>query len=297
MVDRRRSPAGLHLDRDGFKAAIEYTEKTSGFFGRLIEKDYYCSLVLDHLFGHNDAKTFIFKGGTSLNKVYFGFYRLSEDLDFAISVPSDATRGDRRKAGAPFATRFRDLPKAYPELRVSKPWTGANNSTQYLAEIEYTSVMRGDTGTIQIEVGLREPLILKSERRDAQSLLIDAFSGKPVLEAVQVQVMSQAEALAEKARATLARLTPAIRDVYDLWHACQLGMLPLREKSFAELVRRKLAVPGNAPASVSSERRDKFRLQLVTDLRPVLRPIDFDSFNFDEAWQIVEELARASSAD
>jgi predicted nucleotidyltransferase component of viral defense system len=39
----------------------------------------------------------IFKGGTCLNKIDVGFYRLSEDLDFSIPVNFAATRGERRK--------------------------------------------------------------------------------------------------------------------------------------------------------------------------------------------------------
>ena len=39
--------------------------------------------------------TLTFKGGTSLNKIHAGFYRLSEDLDFSISMPVDSARSDR----------------------------------------------------------------------------------------------------------------------------------------------------------------------------------------------------------
>ena len=50
----------------------------------LIEKDYYCSLILNYFF--NGDTSLVFKGGTCLSKVYVDFYRLSEDLDLIITV-------------------------------------------------------------------------------------------------------------------------------------------------------------------------------------------------------------------
>ena len=65
-----------------FEAAIRLTAGETGFPPRLIEKDYFCSVLLEHLAARCD--TLIFKGGTCLAKVHAGFYRLSEDLDFVI---------------------------------------------------------------------------------------------------------------------------------------------------------------------------------------------------------------------
>ena len=38
--------SSLHLDADEFRAALEYTQGVTGFQSTLIEKDYYCSLIL-----------------------------------------------------------------------------------------------------------------------------------------------------------------------------------------------------------------------------------------------------------
>ena len=77
----------LHETADAFRQALSFTEAESGFAQRLIEKDYYSSLILAD-FGPLFANGLVFKGGTSLSKVYASFYRLSEDLDFAISIPA-----------------------------------------------------------------------------------------------------------------------------------------------------------------------------------------------------------------
>ena len=69
-----------------------------GFIARLIEKDYFCSLVLGYLQA-SDA-SLVFKGGTCLTKVYTGFYCLSEDLDFVIPVPVETKRPERSRMAA-----------------------------------------------------------------------------------------------------------------------------------------------------------------------------------------------------
>lgn len=63
----------------------------TGFGSKLVEKDYFCSLVLAFLF-QDEASTLVFKGGTALSKIHTEFYRLSEDLDFVIPLPSSAHR-------------------------------------------------------------------------------------------------------------------------------------------------------------------------------------------------------------
>jgi len=78
-----------NLDADLLMAAIEYTTANTELKPELIEKDFYCSLVLKYIFSHN-TQPLIFKGGTLLTKVYADFYRLSEDLDFSISIRSIA---------------------------------------------------------------------------------------------------------------------------------------------------------------------------------------------------------------
>ncbi len=53
--------------------AIELTARETRFNPRLIEKDYFCSVVLEYLAGSDADLTF--KGGTSLAKIHGSFYR------------------------------------------------------------------------------------------------------------------------------------------------------------------------------------------------------------------------------
>ena len=85
-----------HEDTEPFREAISFTESNTGFSARLIEKDYYCSLVLRGM-AEAFQQGLIFKGGTCLSKVHSDFYRLSEDLDFVIPTPLAASRSDRSR--------------------------------------------------------------------------------------------------------------------------------------------------------------------------------------------------------
>lgn len=102
--------------------------------------------------------------------------------------------------------------------------------------------------------------------------------------------MSLTEAIAEKVRAALTRINPAIRDIFDLWHAQKEGALPISDPTFVQLVRQKLAVPGNRQPEFGKERYEEFRKQVSSDLFPVLRSSDYDQFDFEAGWKIIEDL-------
>ena len=51
------------------QAAVEFTAAETGFAPALIEKDYWCSVVLWRLFAAGDCPL-VFKGGTLLGKAY-----------------------------------------------------------------------------------------------------------------------------------------------------------------------------------------------------------------------------------
>jgi len=99
----------LHQDHERFHAAIMHTAVETGFQPHLIEKDYYCTQILK-IFSSMDDSPLIFKGGTLLAKCYAGFYRLSEDLDFSVSISSPCTRKDRSKLISPIKDIVVDIP-------------------------------------------------------------------------------------------------------------------------------------------------------------------------------------------
>ena len=88
----------LHEDPELFREAVTFTAAETAFVPRLIEKDYYCTVLLQYLAVAGGG--LVFRGGTCLAKVHAQFYRLSEDLDFVIPTSADATRADRSRRAA-----------------------------------------------------------------------------------------------------------------------------------------------------------------------------------------------------
>jgi predicted nucleotidyltransferase component of viral defense system len=283
----------LHKDAEIFRDALALTRERTGFAERLIEKDYFCTALLEYLAA--TANKLVFKGGTCLAKVHANFYRLSEDLDFVIPMPTDAPRAQRSKQAATVKEAVAALPKQIPFFRLVEPLTGANNSTQYNAVIGYASLVSRQEETIKIEVALREPLLLDPLNDLAQTILLDPVSRKPLLKPLEVRCIAKMEAFAEKFRAALSRREVAVRDFFDLDYAVRRLGLRSGNPELIDLVRRKLFVPGNEPVDVSANRLAALRQQVGPQLQPVLRAEDFAEFDLERAFQIVTRMAAKMS--
>ncbi|MEK6920754.1 MAG: nucleotidyl transferase AbiEii/AbiGii toxin family protein [Nanoarchaeota archaeon] len=159
------------------------------------EKDYFQQIFLSILYGHF-GKELIFKGGTSLSKVY-GLDRFSEDLDFTLSreekIREVIEEGIKR-----FYLEAEIEEQKFPNslsfiLRIRGPLY--NGARQSLCKIEF-------------DFSLREKVVLEPKIITLGRLLRE-------LPPFEVIVMAKEEILAEKVRAIMTR-TKA-RDVYDLW--------------------------------------------------------------------------------
>ena len=283
-------PIRWHADPDLLVQAIEFTARETGFNPRLVEKDYFCSVVLEHLAASDGA--LIFKGGTCLAKIHGSFYRLSEDLDFSISTPTGASRVERSMRAASLKAVIGDVPKRIPALRIVEPLRGANQSAQYLAVVAYESMLDAHVETIGVEVGLREPTLTTPYRGPCKTMLLSPASGQPLVDTFPVRCLSYREAMAEKLRAALTRRDVAIRDYFDVDHAVRLGGFVVGDRALVDLLRRKLRVPGTAPVDVSPRRVEQLRSQLEPELRPVLREQDFAQFRLERAVETVHTIAR-----
>jgi len=285
-------PAGLaiHEDVPLFREAVNFTASRTGFNHRLIEKDYFCTVLLAYLAEHGGGRL-VFKGGTCLAKVHGGFYRLSEDLDFTIPLPVDASRKRRSQAVAGAKEAVSDVASSIRAFACTDPLTGANNSTQYNGVIAYESPTTGQREGILVEVSVREPLLLPVIKGQASALLRDPIGGDAMVPIVDVDCIDMVEAMAEKFRAALSRQDVAIRDFYDLDYAVKHFELVPNSDQMADLVRRKLAVPGNLPVDVAEQRLADLKRQLDARLRTVLREDDFRTFDLERAIRLVVTMA------
>ncbi len=284
---------GLHLHEDMplFREAINFTVARTGFNARLIERDYFCTLLLAY-FAKYGGDALVFKGGTCLAKVHAGFYRLSEDLDFTIPLPIAANRSMRRQAATKIKNAVHGIADYVSGFVATQPLKGANNSTQYNGCIRYQSPTSGQDENVLIEVSVREPLLIPVEDAPAKTLLLDPLTGNAAISAVPVHCIAMNEALAEKFRAAMSRKDVAIRDFFDLDYASQhLGLDPT-DPQLVELVRRKLAVPDNLPVDISPERFALLKRQLDARLKAVLRDKEFAAFDLRRAFDLVIAMAK-----
>jgi len=160
------------MDKKILKDDIYYLSNEQGFVASVVEKDFHLTRILNRVNGHLSADI-VFKGGTLLNKVYLDYHRLSEDLDFAYRGDGDlSTRGKRSKAIKP----IREKMSAFLDMLVltsdNPQGKGFNNSTQYLFNIQYQSVLSGKKENIKLEISLRQLRFL-----NLNDLLKTFFSG------------------------------------------------------------------------------------------------------------------------
>ena len=280
----------LHEDVPLFREAVNFTAARTGFNARLVEKDYFCTVLLAYLSGRG-GEQLVFKGGTCLAKVHAGFYRLSEDLDFTIPLAVDASRTQRRRAVAATKDAIAQLARHASAFAVTRPLTGANNSTQYNGAVGYESPTTGQPETILVEVSVREPLLISPTMGQTKTLLLDPIGGEPMAPEIPIDCITMLEAMAEKFRAALSRRDVAIRDFYDLDYAVSRLDLDPADPRLVDMVRQKLAVPGNPPVNLSPERIGDLRRQASRRLRTVLRADDFQAFDLDQALHHVTSMA------
>ena len=282
----------VHEDRDFFRETVLFTAGQTGLNAALIEKDYYCTILLQYLYQQPNSPL-IFRGGTCIGKVYADFYRLSEDLDFLIPTPPEAGISIRRKQIAPIKGWMSKISEHLSILTPPDAFTGHNSSRQYVAYVAYPSVLLSDEpGHIKIEVGLRETTLLPAVQMQARTLLLNPFTRKSLVSDIDVITLSMVEAIAEKLRAALTRLEPAIRDFFDIDYLVSQQKVELSDQHLLNLLSEKLKVPGNPPIDLSPARKEKLMTQVHTELKPVLRSADFESFDLVRAFDIVARMGQ-----
>ena len=270
--------------------AVRFTSAQTTFGEDLVEKDYYCSVLLQRL-ASCESGPLVFKGGTCLSKVYASFYRLSEDLDFMIPTDNKTSRADRRRRIRPVKDLIESSHREISTIAVPDGLRGHNESKQYIALATYASCLREGAGSVKVEVALREELLLPAETRPAATLLMHPFNGRPAVTEFMVRVMARKEMYAEKLRAALSRKEPAIRDFFDIDHALRTEAIDLADASLLRLCARKLDVSGGDEVDVSPERKRQLEEQMGTELVPMLRPMDLDAFDLDRVFALVVSFA------
>lgn len=290
----------IHKDKNQFIDVINITVQRTGFRAPLLEKDYYLTLILSMV--HELSDNLIFKGGTCLNKIYYSYYRLSEDLDFSMRLPEyTTTRGNRRKSIQPVKDKIEDFAKQLDMRIDGSEKAGRNESKQYVYYFAYKSVFQPAEQIIKFEIGLRFNPICPVEKMAIQHKFLHPFTKEPLFDAGKVSCLCLKEIVSEKLRAAALREVIAPRDFYDLDFILRHNF-NLADKEVLELFKKKIEEDGgNTDLSkyhinlgrTDTEIKD-MRSRIEKELFDVLTPDEQEKFNLDTALdRINKAMAKA----
>jgi len=286
-----------HHDKDEFTKVLGRASAQTSFPHRLLEKDYYLTVILSRV-NERLSRDLILKGGTCLNKIYLSYYRLSEDLDFSLRLPRDnTTRGMRRKSIKPIKESIRELAESL-EMNIDDPEkAGHNQSTQYIFYFYYDSVVLNRKEKVKIEVGLRSNPIIPVQEKKITHKFLHPFTGDPLFEGGKIVCLSLKEIAAEKMRAAATRLNIAPRDFYDLGYLLKVGF-DFKDKEFLGILKRKLAEDNFSTAlknykhylGRSKEEIEDMKSRLEEELFPVLSIKEKSAFNMQNVLEEMNEI-------
>lgn len=179
----------------------------------IIEKDY----VLDWLLWglaqiQNMRANLIFKGATSLHKMYFSDWRFSEDLDF--TTLKNLTEDEIKEMMPEYCKVIQDRSGIVLVFKEIKS-TGEkeNEMWSFEVKIEYVGPRKQESGSksvVKLHITNNEPLLLEPHLKTLLSPWAD------VEKDFSIFAYSLEEIMAEKLRTVLHQRCFA-RDVYDLW--------------------------------------------------------------------------------
>ncbi len=285
----------IHNDKDKFRDLVDRTASLTGFYAPLMEKDYYLTFILSQI--NNLCEDLIFKGGTCLNKIYYSYYRLSEDLDFSMRLPEyTTTRGNRRKRIQLVKDNIESFAKNLGFRIEGVEKAGRNESKQYVYYFMYDPVTVPSEQTIKFEIGLRFNPILRPEARSVQHKFLHPFTGEPLFDAGKVNCLSLNEIVSEKLRAAALRETIAPRDFYDLDFILR-NNFNLASKDVMDLFKKKIEEEGGDTelrkyrlnmGRTDAEIKD-MRLRIKAELFEVLTKKEQQNFDLDNALERINK--------
>lgn len=286
----------IHKNKEEFIKTLERVSKKKEFLLPLLEKDYYLTLILSRV--HELSEDLIFKGGTCLNKIYYVYYRLSEDLDFSMKLPQyEVTRGQRRKCIQSVKNNIKKFVEQFNIKIDDSGNPGRNESKQYVYYLIYQSALRPIEAKIKFEIGLRHNPISPIEKRQIQHNFLHPFTGEPLFDGGKVNCLSLNELIAEKLRAGAIRKKIAPRDFYDLDFILRNGF-DLANKEVMELFKKKLEEDSaNTDLSKyrinlghSNEEINDMRSRIENELFDVLTSGERKNFDLDTALKRINKV-------
>ncbi len=264
-------PNYSNMNQGDFITMIQGLGKRPGLAYKY-EKDFILTLILIRF--SEIFPDLVFKGWTCLNKVYFPYFRLSEDLDFVLENNDNIGRTARKILLKQYENIIiAELEKLGITLQDER--TKFDEYRLAMFSFEYESALDGSIQTIKIDISLKGQLQLPPKILPIRAIFRDVVLAEDIFSEHSLTCIDLTEALSEKMRAALTRREPAIRDFFDIWYAREVGGFDFTDAVFLRLLEEKLREVGY---EYTLEGNRKFlEKQIITDLRPVLT----DDFGFD----------------
>lgn len=288
----------LHNDKEEFLKVLERTSAQIGFPLRLLEKDYYITVILS---GINElGKDLVFKGGTCLSKIYYSYYRLSEDLDFTLKLPADnITRAVRRNAIKPIKESIKAFLKNFGMSIERLDKAGHRKSTQYIYYLDYDSVVLNKKESIKLEIGMRFNPLLPVVTKKVKHKFFHPFTKELLFDTGGINCLALKELIAEKLRAAATREMIAGKDFYDLGFLLR-EKFDFRDKELLGLFRKKLKEDGFSSdlrryrmnLSRTDKEIEEMNARAKDELFPVLTLAEQESFDLQKTLNELNRMLR-----
>jgi len=269
------------MNREKLKEIIPFLSSKYKFRPAIIEKDFYITIILNDINSILSDKI-VFKGGTLLNKIYFNYNRLSEDIDFTFCQNTKFnSRSERSRSIEPIKNK---MPYFLNKLNLKSPnpeGEGFNESQQYVFNIIYPSIVTGRDEKIKIDISLRQSPVSTTVQNPVKHFFKDPFTEEDLLPTNKIICLSLKEAVAEKLKAAISRRELAIRDFYDLWHISE-NKFDFEDSDFIKIFKKKFEEEGfNNEFKYNLGLNKKSVENLINQIEPVLIPVIKTDEKFD----------------
>ena len=270
---------GYEIALDDAAAFIDMmnTVNTVWFNPILLEKDFWLTVILIYI--ANELPELRFKWWTCLNKIYYPYYRLSEDLDFTFPFNEEIVDSNNKRIA--FSRKIREKIKKIVNLtwREINPDSVQHKKALWLKDLRnkehtylkyvlrYPSFIDWTMQTIKIELTYTPKQYFESKYETIKSIFINPINEKPLFKEQRIQCLSIEEMVTEKCRAALTRRTPAIRDFFDLWYLQNNWIDIFANKDV--IIKKCLEITDLQRTSFWNY--DELENQIDTELNPVLQ--------------------------
>lgn len=221
----------LHQDKVLFKEAVTATAQSMDIRDIYIEKDYWVTFALQHIFSDKIGDEVVFKGGTALSKCFSIIERFSEDIDLVVLKNEEETDNQLKR-------KIRKISKSLEENLPEIKMDGITNKKGMIRKTahQYPKNFTGEYGQVRQAIiieaswlGNFEPFENKQVISFIGQMMLNnnqsELAKKYAMEAFDVRVLKPTRTICEKimslvrfshTKNPIADLRNKIRHIYDL---------------------------------------------------------------------------------